>query len=83
MSEANPEHAKAECGNCIHFQNDPAMVEKTWPGLTSLSSGFGSVRAQDGLCNRHDLCLSTSDSCPDYAAGKDGKRKIARMRLML
>jgi hypothetical protein len=68
MNEANPEQGKAECGNCIHFQNNPAILEKTLPGLACLSSGFGSVRAQDGLCNRHDLYLSNWDSCPDQAA---------------
>jgi hypothetical protein len=71
MNEANPEHDKAVCGNCLHFQNDPTIIEKTLPGLTCLSSGFGSVRAQDGLCNRHDLYLSNSDSCADYAT--DGR----------
>jgi hypothetical protein len=67
MNDAKPDHPNAECRHCRYFQNNPAALEKTWPGLTSLSSGFGSVRAQDGLCNRHDLYLSGWDSCLDYA----------------
>jgi hypothetical protein len=59
---------KASCGSCVHFQNDPAVLEKTWPGLSSISSGFGSVRAQDGICNRHELYLSSGDVCRDFNA---------------
>jgi hypothetical protein len=68
MNEASPDHLNAKCGKCVHFQNNPAILEKTFPGLTSLSSGFGSVRAQDGLCNRHDLYLSNFDGCGDFDA---------------
>lgn len=60
------DHVKAACGNCIYFQNDPAILEKAWPGLSSMSSGFGSVRDQDGLCKRHDVYLSSWDSCPRF-----------------
>jgi hypothetical protein len=81
MNEANPDHPNAECGHCLHFQNHPAALEMTWPGLTSLSSGFSSVRAQDGLCNRHDLYLSAGDSCIDYAARPNLKHKFARPSL--
>jgi len=81
MNEAHPHHPKAECGNCLHFHNNPAILETTLPGLTSLSSGFGSVRARDGLCNRHDLCVSGWDSCLDYAARTRSKHKFARPSL--
>jgi hypothetical protein len=81
MNEANPDHPNAECGNCIRFQNNPAVLEKTFPGLTCLSSGFGSARAQDGLCDQHDLYLSAWDSCLDYAARPRSKHKFARPSL--
>jgi hypothetical protein len=55
------------CQKCEHFQNDPALIEKTYPGLSILSSGFASVRDQDGLCNYHQLYLSAWDSCPRFA----------------
>jgi hypothetical protein len=65
MNKFGPE--QRACGNCVHFQNDPAALEKAWPGLTSMSSGFASVRAHDGLCERHDLYLSNLDGCGDFS----------------
>jgi hypothetical protein len=54
------------CKNCAHFQNDPSFIEETYPGLTTMSSGFASVRDQDGLCNHHQLYLSSVDSCKNF-----------------
>ncbi|TDW99094.1 hypothetical protein [Dinghuibacter silviterrae] len=54
------------CQHCAHFQNDPALIEKAYPGLTSLSSGFASVRDQDGFCDYHQLYLSARDNCQDF-----------------
>ena len=58
------------CRQCVHFQNDPALIEETYRGLTTMSSGFASVRDQDGFCNYHQLYLSARDSCDaiQYAA---------------
>ena len=56
------------CGLCRHFQNDPAAIEAAFRGLTAMSSGTASVRAQDGLCHRHDLYLSFHDICDDFQA---------------
>jgi hypothetical protein len=60
------------CQNCMHFQNQPALIEAAYPGLTALSSGFASVRDQDGFCNYHQLYLSARDSCSRFvpAAGQ-------------
>jgi hypothetical protein len=55
------------CKNCAHFQNDPAVIEKTYPGLKVMSSGFASVRDQDGFCNYNELYLSARDSCPQFS----------------
>jgi hypothetical protein len=55
------------CQKCVHFENDPAAIEKTFPGLTVMSSGFASVRDRDGLCNYHQLYLSAGDSCESFA----------------
>jgi hypothetical protein len=60
--------SRAICKNCEHFQNDPALIEKTYPGLTIISSGYASVRDQDGLCNYNQLYLSARDSCPHFAS---------------
>lgn len=56
------------CQNCAHFQNDPALIEAEYRGLTAMSSGFASVRDRDGLCNHHELYLSARDSCPHFEA---------------
>ena len=54
------------CGNCGYFRNDRAYLEAAMPGLTSMSSGDASVRADDGLCLRHDRYLSARASCADF-----------------
>jgi hypothetical protein len=60
------------CQQCVHFQNDPALIEEVYPGLTAMSSGFASVRDRDGFCNYHQLYLSARDNCPQFAAGIAG-----------
>jgi hypothetical protein len=34
--------------------------------MTSLSSGYGSVRSDDGVCLRHDRYLSARSCCADF-----------------
>jgi hypothetical protein len=58
--------SKAVCKNCAHFQNDPDLIEKAYPGLTVMSSGYASVRDKDGLCSYNQLYLSARDSCPHF-----------------
>lgn len=76
-------HSGPICGSCAYFQNDPALIEEVYRGLTAMSSGFASVRDQDGFCNHNQLYLSARDSCPRFAprtsefnqqgAGKSGR----------
>jgi hypothetical protein len=54
------------CRDCAHFKNDPAHIEAAYPGLTIMSSGFASVRDQDGFCNLNQLYLSAGDCCPGF-----------------
>jgi hypothetical protein len=54
------------CRDCRHFRNDPGYLEGAFPGLASLSSGYASVRANDGICLRHDRYLAASSSCRDF-----------------
>ena len=54
------------CGACRHFRNDPAYLEAAIPGLKCLSSGAASVRADDGLCLRHNRYLGAGRSCADF-----------------
>lgn len=65
------------CQQCQHFQNDPAFIEATYPGLTTMSSGFASVRDQDGICNYHQLYLSARDTCPVFAPRESGANQAA------
>jgi hypothetical protein len=56
----------ARCETCKHFRNDPAYIEEAFKGLTSFSSGYGSARADDGLCTLHDLYLSADSTCSHF-----------------
>ncbi len=56
-----------KCRRCRHFSNDAAYLESTFPGLTSMSSGYGSVRAEDGICLVHDRYLNAESSCPQFS----------------
>jgi hypothetical protein len=67
MSHATPE-ALRQCRTCRHFRNDAAFLEAAFAGLTSMSSGYGSVRADDGICLRHDRYLGAHATCDEYAA---------------
>jgi len=42
MSDKGPQ---PQCRSCDHFRNDPKYLETVFEGLTSLSSGYGSVRS--------------------------------------
>jgi hypothetical protein len=62
--------AGGRCGSCGHFRNDAGYLEAAIPGLSSLSSGAASVRADDGLCLRHDRYLSARASCAQFSPAK-------------
>jgi hypothetical protein len=57
---------RGTCSSCAHFADDPATLERDMPGLTAMGSAHASVRAADGLCRRHGLYLSGTDSCPSF-----------------
>jgi hypothetical protein len=61
-------HGERRCGYCAHFRNDRAYLEAAMPGLASMSSGDASVRADDGICLRHDRYLSARASCAEFIA---------------
>jgi hypothetical protein len=56
------------CILCVHFNNDPKLVEESYPGLTVMSSGFASVRDVDGFCNCRQVYLSGRDICEEFEA---------------
>jgi hypothetical protein len=62
------QQARKQCGACQHFRNDAKYLEVVFPGLTSLSSGYGSARSDDGICLRHDRFLCVRSFCADFSA---------------
>ncbi len=54
------------CSDCIYFNNDSAYLENTYAGLNALSSAWGCVRGDAGLCSRHDVYLFPRGQCADF-----------------
>ncbi|MGE5090073.1 MAG: hypothetical protein ACM3QY_13175 [Candidatus Levyibacteriota bacterium] len=48
------------CGACRFFTGSPAALERAIPGLNILSSAWGSVRADTGLCGRTDTFVTAA-----------------------
>ncbi len=59
------------CFDCRHFIGDPKQIEVSIPGLNALSSAYGSVRGEAGICSRLDLFLTPMivSDCPHFEAG--------------
>jgi hypothetical protein len=51
------------CRDCRYFNNNPASLEKVFPGLNALSSAYGSARGEAGVCSKLDLYLSPQKKC--------------------
>jgi hypothetical protein len=52
---------------CRLFTGAPAALERAIPGLNILSSAYGSVRADTGLCERHGVFTTAhSAACPQF-----------------
>ena len=61
--------AQRRCGACRFFTGTPAALARAVPGLNILSSAYGSVRGNTGLCERHDsFVTSATEACPEFAA---------------
>jgi len=67
MSAPAGSAARSECGNCQHFEQGAAQLERELPLLRTLSSAYSSVRARDGLCRQHERYLSASALCAQHA----------------
>lgn len=52
-----------QCFRCKYFHNDPEYLESLYKGLTALSSAYGSVRCEDGICVRNNLYLAANRHC--------------------
>jgi hypothetical protein len=60
--------ADAACRNCRHFFNASPAIESALPGLSSLSSAYASVRADDGVCSLHDRYIAAESLCASHAS---------------
>jgi hypothetical protein len=62
--------AKSEktCLRCRHFRNSPRYMERVYPGMATLSSGYASVRKDDGICLERDLYRSADGTCDRFDA---------------
>jgi hypothetical protein len=59
------------CRDCRYFNNDPAFLEREFPGLNALSSAYGSTRGENGICGKRDLYLSPVTRCKDFEPGEN------------
>lgn len=62
-----PVAAASRCADCRHFSNTPQSLETQIPGLKAMGSGYGAVRAEDGLCALNDRYLSADYRCASFA----------------
>jgi hypothetical protein len=51
------------CRDCRFFLGDAAALERAIRGLSILSSAYGAVRGDTGLCRRSDEFVTASGSC--------------------
>jgi hypothetical protein len=59
------------CIDCRRFEHAPAALEAALPGLSSLSSAYAAVRADDGLCGLHRRYVTAASSCPQFAGARE------------
>lgn len=56
------------CGGCRFFTGEPAALERAIPGLNILSSAYGSVRDNTGLCEeRESFVTFATVACAKYS----------------
>jgi hypothetical protein len=56
------------CAGCRHFSGTAQQVEALLPGLRTLSSAYGAVRSQDGLCGVHARYVAAYSYCKAHEA---------------
>jgi hypothetical protein len=66
---------RPQCIQCRHFRNSPEFLETVFKGLTSLSSAYGSVRSEDGICIINGRYLAANRCCDQFLAYPSSKEK--------
>ncbi len=54
------------CLGCSYFRNDSHFLEDEYAGLKTLSSGWGCVRGDAGICVLHNVYLFPRGKCKDF-----------------
>jgi hypothetical protein len=58
---------KRRCGACRFLIGTPAALERAVPGFNILSSGYGSVRGETGLCSKHEhFVTAMTEACAAF-----------------
>ncbi len=65
------------CQDCRHLIIQPDRLEQAIPGLNILSSAYGCVRGETGLCQRHDKFTTARSTCPDFACRTDTSQEAS------
>jgi hypothetical protein len=65
----------ATCLHCRHFCGDADSLERQLPGIRTLSSAFGAVRAADGLCALHERYVPGHAHCERFEAMSGAERE--------
>jgi len=63
----NEGQLRPQCCGCASFRGDASDLEALLPGLSSLSSGYASVRSDDGICMRHERFVGARSCCADFS----------------
>lgn len=60
--------AARNCRNCARFVDDPAVIERAFPGLNILGSVYASVRGSAGICREFDRFMDpiSANECPSF-----------------
>ena len=59
------------CGNCRHFEDDPAVLEELFKGIGAFSSTCDDSRGDAGICKLRDQYLLPVHSCSDFVRKPD------------
>lgn len=56
----------AQCVCCVHWADDPALLEARVAGLASFGSAYGASVGESRLCLRHDRLTQPVDRCAAF-----------------
>ena len=57
----------ATCAQCILFHDEPGELERTFTGMTALSSAYGSTRGRAGVCAVSGRFHDPLPACLEFA----------------